>query len=103
MNDEPPVDSQNWLHHALIALDQLSHVPALALVILIALLAGAVGGLWHVTTQDLPYAVVSGAGYVLFAVADWAWVIQQAGLRKRTGRLRHNMSRRRRCHPRCPQ
>jgi predicted MPP superfamily phosphohydrolase len=74
MDDEPPVDPRNRLHHALIALDQLSRIPSLALALLIGALVAAVGGLWQAVTGSVSCAAASGMGYLLFVAADWVWL-----------------------------
>ena len=75
MNDEPPVDSTNWLHHALIALDQLSRIPSLALALLIGACAAAIGWLWRTATGHTLVSTVTASAYLLFAAADWAWLV----------------------------
>jgi len=75
MNDEPPVDPKNRLHHALIALDQLSRIPSPVLALFIGILGAAMGGLWYVSTEARWISVSAGLAYVLFVAVDWTWLV----------------------------
>jgi predicted MPP superfamily phosphohydrolase len=75
MNDEPPVDPSNRLHHALIALDQLSRIPSPVLALFIGILGAAIAGLWYVSIEASWISVSAGLAYVLFVAADWTWLV----------------------------
>ncbi len=74
MNDEPPVTSSNRLHHVLIALEHLSHIPASVFALSIGLLAGAMGLLWDAATGSALHAWIAGGFYALAVLADWIWL-----------------------------
>jgi len=80
VNDEPPVDSSNWLHHALVGLDRLTRIPSSVLALAIVVVSALVGGTWYVFTGTLLISLLMGGAYLVAIVADWIWL---AGLPKR--------------------
>jgi uncharacterized protein len=74
MNDEPPVDAKNWLHHVLVALDRLSRIPSWLLAAWIGALSLTMGALWHATTHAMLVPWIAGSLYLLAAATDWVWL-----------------------------
>lgn len=74
MDDEPPVDRKNRLHHVLVNVHLLTQVPAPVLGALVLLLSAAVGLGWLARTHLLWSSWAMGSVTLLFLVADWAWL-----------------------------
>jgi predicted MPP superfamily phosphohydrolase len=74
MNDEPPVNPRNLLHHALVSLHVLTRIPSALFGLLFLALAIAVGRTWYTHTAQAWPAAVAGGGYLLFIVLDWVWL-----------------------------
>jgi len=73
VDDEPPVDSRNWLHHALVGLHAVTRLPAWALALsVLALVAGA-GWLSYAVTRS-GWAWLAVGLCLLFSLMDWAWL-----------------------------
>ena len=74
MNDEPPVNLKNRLHHVLVTFEQLSRIASVALVAAIGLQSWAIGALWYAVTLAIPPSQIAGGSYLLAVAADWAWL-----------------------------
>jgi len=73
VDDEPPVDSSNWLHHILVGLHALTRLPAWVLALLVLALVACAGALGYVATRSAWAWLMAGL-YLLFSLADWAWL-----------------------------
>ncbi len=74
MNDEPPVNHRDRLHHLLVGLHTLTRVPPALLASIVLLLAALVGGAWYAVTGSLACALAAGGVYLAAVAADWAWL-----------------------------
>ncbi|MBN1584007.1 MAG: metallophosphoesterase [Anaerolineae bacterium] len=74
INDEPPTDRNNLLHHALVGLHALTHIPGWAFGLFILAAALLVGGLWRSASPSLMIALLSSGAYLVCTVIDWAWL-----------------------------
>ena len=74
MNDEPPVDAKNRLHHVLVALDRLSRIPSWLFAAWIGALSLALVAAWHAATRAVRVPWIAGSLYLLAAAADWVWL-----------------------------
>jgi predicted MPP superfamily phosphohydrolase len=74
VNDEPPTDRNNWLHHTLVGLHALARIPSWAFVLVILAVTLLIGWLWHNVSRSMPLALISAVAYLLGTFADWAWL-----------------------------
>ena len=73
MNDEPPVNPNNWLHHALVGLHAWSKIPSWVLAAGIAVIATLIGWAWRLAHSGV-LAQTMAITWALFVGADWAWL-----------------------------
>jgi predicted MPP superfamily phosphohydrolase len=73
MDDQPPVDARNYIHHVLVGLHALSRLPRVLIALGLALLAGVAGGVWYALTHSL-LAWLAAGGLLAASLADWAWL-----------------------------
>ena len=74
MNDEPPVNPKNRLHHVLVSFEKLSRIPSVAIAAAVGLLSWAIGALWYAVTLEMLPLQIAGGSYLLIVAADWAWL-----------------------------
>ncbi len=89
-NDEPPVNPNNWLHHALIGLHRLERVPG-AVWALIVLASGAlIGGLWRLAAPGTAW--IAAAAHLAFTALDWLWLALLPRLRLSFGPVKPSLA-----------
>jgi predicted MPP superfamily phosphohydrolase len=74
MNDEPPVERRDRIHHLLVGLHALTRVPSALLAAMVLLLAALVGGAWYAVTGSPACALAAGGVTLAAVTADWAWL-----------------------------
>jgi predicted MPP superfamily phosphohydrolase len=74
LDDEPPVRPTDLLHHALVGLHLLTHLPPPALALLLLALAVGQGLPWAWGTGAPWAGWLAGGVYLAFLLADWAWL-----------------------------
>lgn len=73
VDDEPPVDSRNWLHHALVGLHAVTQLPAWALALSVLALVACAGALGYVVTRSV-WAWLAAGLCLLSSLTDWVWL-----------------------------
>lgn len=71
-NDEPPVNPNNWLHHALVGLHRIEHIPDAVFVLIILASSALIGGLWRLAAPSTAW--IAALTHLAFTSLDWLWL-----------------------------
>ncbi len=71
-DDEPPVNTKNWLHYALVGLHGLERTPDAVVVALLLVTGALLGMLWARPAPTMAW--IAALVQLLFAGLDWFWL-----------------------------
>jgi len=73
VNDEPPVDARNYIHHVLVGLHALTRLHPALIALGVVVFAALVGVAWGAIARS-GWAWLAGGAYLLALLGDWAWL-----------------------------